>query len=160
MKYLFVAGGLAFLVRGFLLIPVPITGNSMTPTLSQGDMVIIEKITKINRFDVIVFQSIDGNMYVKRVIGLPGETIDYREGKLYVDGKYMEEPFLPETKITNSFEFIELMGVEKLGKASYFVLGDNRPLSKDSRSFGAVSEEDILGKAQFLYYPFNHWKIL
>ncbi|OJG86180.1 signal peptidase I [Enterococcus saccharolyticus] len=162
------AGALALMIRGFLLIPVPVEGNSMETTLQQGDMVVVEKISEIKRFDVIVFQLSDGTTYIKRVIGLPGESVSYANDQLYINGKKVAEPFLEKNleendepiPFTYDFTFEELMGVEKLGKDSYFVIGDNRRLSKDSRSFGAISEENILGKARFVYYPFAHMKFI
>ena len=168
LKYTFVAGALAIMIRGFLLIPVPVEGNSMETTLQQGDMVVVEKISEIKRFDIIVFQLSDGTTYIKRVIGLPGESVSYADDKLYINGKQVNEPFLEKNLAENDepipftydFKFEELMGVEKLGKDSYFVIGDNRRLSKDSRSFGAISEENILGKARFVYYPFTHIKFI
>lgn len=164
VKYIFLAGSLALFIRGFFLIPVPVEGTSMQSTLNQGDFILMEKFSSVERFDVIVFQRPDGTTYIKRVIGLPGETVSYREGKLYINDEKVSEDFLKENlaqdeerlPFTNDFEFQELMGVKKLGKDSYFVLGDNRRLSKDSRSFGAISGDNILGKARFVYYPFSH----
>lgn len=168
VKYMIAAGLLALLIRGFLLIPMPVSGNSMDDTLSQGDMLLVERISKIRRFDVIVFKRPDGTTYVKRVIGLPGESVSYRNDQLYVNGKKVEEPFLDDNlkkddesiPYTYDFDFKELMGVSKLGKDSYFVIGDNRRLSKDSRSFGAVSADEILGKGRFVYYPLRHMKFI
>lgn len=164
VKYAFLAGSFALLIRGFLLIPVPVEGNSMQNTLEQGDFVLMEKFSEIQRFDVVVFHMPDGTTYIKRVIGLPGETVSYREDQLYINNKKVAEPFLEENLaedeqrnlFTNDFEFDQLMGVSKLGEDSYFVLGDNRRMSKDSRSFGAISGSKILGKARFVYYPLNH----
>ncbi|MHC5268025.1 signal peptidase I [Enterococcus sp. LJL98] len=166
VKYAFLAGGLALLIRGFFLIPVPVEGNSMQNTLTQGDFIVMEKFTAIQRFDVVVFQMPDGTTYIKRVIGLPGESVSYREDQLYINNKKVDELFLaenlaeeeePRNFYTNDFEFEQLMGVSKLGEDSYFVLGDNRRMSKDSRSFGAISGDKILGKARFVYYPLNHF---
>ena len=164
VKYIFLAGSLALFIRGFFLIPVPVEGTSMQSTLNQGDFILMEKFSLGERFDVIVLQRPDGTTYIKRVIGLPGETVSYREGQLYINDEKVSEDFLKENlaqdeerlPFTNDFEFQELMGVKKLGKDSYFVLGDNRRLSKDSRSFGAISGDNILGKARFVYYPFSH----
>lgn len=168
IKYIFIAGILALLIRGFLLIPLPVSGNSMENTLTQGDMVVVEKMSKIRRFDIVVFKQADGSTYVKRVIGLPGESVSYKDDQLYVNGKKIAEPFLAENlkkdkdtlPYTYDFNFKELMEVNKLGKDSYFVLGDNRRLSKDSRSFGAISADEILGKARFVYYPLRHVKFI
>lgn len=161
VKYTLAGLSIALIIRGFFLIPVPVEGISMQNTLTQGDFVLMEKFSDIERFDVIVFQMADGTTYIKRVIGMPGDTVSYRNDQLYINEEVVEETFLEENlahdeeriPYTNDFEFEELMGVKKLGKGSYFVLGDNRRMSKDSRSFGAISEENIIGKARIVYYP-------
>ncbi|AYW50581.1 signal peptidase I [Tetragenococcus halophilus] len=168
IKYSFAAGLLAFLIRGFLLIPMPVQGSSMEDTVSQGDMVLVERLSSVKRFDVVVFNLPDGSTYVKRVIGLPGESVSYKDDQLYINDKKVAEPFLEDNlhsddesaPYTHDFDFEELMGVKKLGKDSYFVIGDNRRLSKDSRSFGAISEDEILGTAHFVYYPLPHMKFI
>ncbi|WP_086347626.1 signal peptidase I [Candidatus Enterococcus clewellii] len=159
---------LLFIIRGFILIPVPIDGSSMEKNLSQGDMVLMEKYTSINRFDVIVFQLPDGEIYVKRVIGLPGDSVRFEEDQLYINGEEMAEPFLKNNKLkqydnkpyTTNFELSDLINQEKLDEDHYFVLGDNRRMSKDSRSFGAVESKYIIGKARFVYYPLKHIKFI
>lgn len=161
VKYTLAGLSIALIIRGFFLIPVPVEGISMQNTLTQGDFVLMEKFSDIERFDVIVFQMADGTIYIKRVIGMPGDTVSYRNDQLYINEEVVEETFLEENlahdeeriPFTNDFEFEELMGVKKLGTGSYFVLGDNRRMSKDSRSFGAISEENIIGKARIVYYP-------
>ncbi|MFV0557218.1 MAG: signal peptidase I [Enterococcus sp.] len=168
LKYFILALGIAFLIRGFLFIPVPVEGNSMEATLEQGDMILMEKITRIDRFDVVVFRLDNGTTYIKRVIGLPGETIAYKADQLYVNGEPIEEDFLDHNRhddhakvsYTNDFTFQDLTGETHLGADQYFVLGDNRRVSKDSRSFGAISSEEIIGKAQFVYYPFRHMQLI
>lgn len=168
IRYTIVAVAAVFLIRGFLLIPVEVEGNSMEDTLKQGDMIVMEKISPIKRFDVVLFQLSDGNTYIKRVIGLPGDTIEYKEDQLYINNKKVEEPFLSKEEknrnevmpYTTNFTLPELLGIEKLPEDSYFVMGDNRRVSKDSRSFGVVTSQDIFGKARFVYYPFNKIKII
>ncbi|MDT2743508.1 signal peptidase I [Enterococcus asini] len=168
VKYLVVAVAIAVVVRGFLLIPVPVVGNSMENSLHQGDMVVMERMTKIKRFDVVVFRLSSGTTYIKRVIGMPGDTLRYEDDQLYINDKPVAEPFLKEllaedhseNDFTNDFSLTELTGEQKLGKNSYFVLGDNRRTSKDSRSFGAIQGENIIGKARFVYYPLKHWHLI
>lgn len=157
-----------FILRGFFLIPVPVDGNSMEKTLSQGDMVLMEKFSSIKRFDIIVFKLPNGAIYIKRVIGLPGDTVRYENDQLYINEKPIEEPFLEKNikrdhetvPYTTNFNLSDLITEEVLPEDSYFVLGDNRRMSKDSRSFGAVESKYILGKAQFVYYPITHMKFI
>ncbi|WP_407856052.1 signal peptidase I [Enterococcus hailinensis] len=166
VKYLLIALFAGVIIRGFLLIPVPVTGNSMDQTLAQGDMVLIEKFSKIKRFDVIVFQQPDGTIYIKRVIALPGDEVRYEHDQLYVNNKKIAEPFLTNNRqqdhqvspYTTDFKLEDLTGKTKLPTDEYFVLGDNRRISKDSRSFGTVDSADILGKARAVYYPLSHIK--
>lgn len=138
----------------------------MENVLKQGDMVVMEKFSEIRRFDVVVFQLADGTIYIKRVIGLPGETISYENDQLKIDGQPIEEPYLSKNirsdhesaPYTTDFTLEELTGYTELSEDSYFVLGDNRRVSKDSRSFGTIAREDILGKARFVYYPLHEIK--
>ncbi|MGX7204331.1 signal peptidase I [Enterococcus pingfangensis] len=168
IKYLLISLFIGVVIRGFLLIPVPVTGNSMDQNLQQGDMVLMEKFSKIKRFDVIVFQQPDGMIYIKRVIGLPGDQIRYDKDQLYINDKKVAESFLTNNRssdhqispYTTDFQLTELIGKNQLPPNEYFVLGDNRRISKDSRSFGTVQSKDILGKAQVVYYPLTHIKII
>ncbi|WP_086313050.1 signal peptidase I [Enterococcus sp. 7F3_DIV0205] len=168
MKILIPSFVLLFILRGFILIPVPVDGNSMEKTLSQGDMIVMEKFSSIKRFDVVVFKLPNGAIYIKRVIGLPGEAVRYDNDQLYINDKPIEESFLEKNikkdheavPYTTDFDLSNLITADVLPKDSYFVLGDNRRMSKDSRSFGAVESKYILGKAQFVYYPITHMKFI
>lgn len=154
------------MLRGFLFIPVPVEGNSMENVLKQGDMVVMEKFSEIRRFDIVVFQLADGTIYIKRVIGLPGENVSYQNDQLKINGKVVKEPYLTKNlksdhanaSYTTDFTLQELAGQSKLPEDNYFVLGDNRRVSKDSRSFGTINKTDILGKARFVYYPLDEIK--
>lgn len=165
---MFVASvAIIFIIRGFILIPVPVEGNSMNDTLAQGDMVAMERITAFDRFDIIVFQQPDG-IFIKRIVGLPGENVTYQEDQLYIDGEPVEEPFLSSNKrgddsnapYTTDFSLEQLIGSPVLGEDEYFVLGDNRRVSKDGRSFGAIHYEDVMGKVRMVYYPLDHFQIV
>ncbi|EOI00429.1 signal peptidase I [Enterococcus moraviensis ATCC BAA-383] len=168
MKLLVPSLVLLFILRGFILIPVPVDGNSMEKTLSQGDMIVMEKFSSIKRFDVVVFKLPNGAIYIKRIIGLPGDNVRYENDQLFINDKPIEEPFLEKNikkdhetaPYTTNFNLSDLTTEDVLPKDNYLVLGDNRRMSKDSRSFGAVESKYILGKAQFVYYPITHMKII
>ena len=119
----------------------------------QNEIMILNKIglkSGIDRFDIVVVKT-DNNRIIKRVIGLPGESVMYEDGKLYINGKYVEDSYsLSETK---DFENIVLKEDE------YFVLGDNREVSKDSRMIGPVKKEQILGKTRLVIFPFTKIRI-
>ena len=132
-----------------------VQGSSMDPSLGQGDRLVVDKLThrfmSIGRFDVVVFRCPDrrGDDYVKRVVGLPGETIEMRGGELYVDGE----------RVPQGFDFVKDLGTfgpEKVLPGRYFVLGDNRPFSRDSHSgLGQIDEDLMKGVVRFRVYPFS-----
>lgn len=168
VKQVILAIVLVVFLRGFLLIPIQVNGNSMKNLLHQGDSLVMDKFSKIKRFDVVVFTSSDGSTLVKRVIGLPGEKIEVKQDELWINGKKVAEPFLEAEKkkdqseipFTANFSLTDLTGKETLGPDMYFVMGDNRRMSKDSRAFGPISKEEIIGKARFVFYPLQHVKWL
>lgn len=137
------------LIRTYIVTPIRVNGTSMYPTLKQNEIMILNKIglkSGIDRFDIVVVKT-DNNRIIKRVIGLPGESVMYEDGKLYINGKYVEDSYsLSETK---DFDNIVLKEDE------YFVLGDNREVSKDSRMIGPVKKEQILGKTRLVIFPFT-----
>ncbi|MFW7431923.1 signal peptidase I [Vagococcus carniphilus] len=167
IKMIVVCALFAIVLRAFIFVPVEVTGKSMSPTIKENDFVVMENFSEIKRFDVIVFTSSDGNTYVKRVIGLPGDHVKYEKDQLYINGKKLEEPFLDGVKkhkneyvFTTDLDSADLIGTKKIPKDQYFVLGDNRRLSKDSRSFGTINSSAILGQARIVYYPLFHSKIV
>lgn len=153
-----------FIVKSFLLAPSVVWGESMQPTFSDQDKVIINKMAAIDRFDVIVFHAPDSdNYYVKRVIGLPGDHIEYKNNILYLNGDPIEEPYLinENNSLTSGFQtgdfaLEELTGYSTVPENAYFVLGDNRGNSNDSRFFGFLNEHAIIGEVTFRYYPFSN----
>ena len=139
------------LIRTFLITPAAVSGSSMESTLNNHDLVIINKlvyrIKPIERFDIVVVNNDEDNdRIIKRVIGLPNETIEYKDNKLYINAK------LIATKL--SFEYTDDFKVETK-EDEYFVLGDNRDVSKDSRMLGNFNKKDIVGRVGIRFYPFD-----
>ena len=136
------------LVFTFIVSLQPIAGNSMSPTLEEGQVVIVTKIFKnYNRNDIVVLKS-DSKYYVKRVIGLPGERIDYLNGILKINNESYKETFLKEDVVTSNFLFEDICSSKECPNGvipdnMYLVLGDNRPESMDSRdsSFGLIEKK-------------------
>ena len=145
------------IIRIFLIDPVRVDGASMNTTLADGEIMILNKIVykkeDIKRFDIVVIKQDDKHI-IKRVVGLPGETIEYKDNILYINGKEMKDPY-PSTK-TDDFS-IEDVGHTKIPGDTYFVMGDNRSDSLDSRypSVGVIKKENIVGRARLVIWPFN-----
>ena len=139
------------LIRTFLVTPALVHGASMEPTLSGNDVLILSKMShKINnfkRFDIIVFKY-NGENLIKRVIAFPNETVEYKDNILYINGEKVDFDF--EFQKTNDFTY-------HVPENAIFVLGDNRGDSKDSRYFGAVKEENIIGKITFRLFPLKNF---
>jgi signal peptidase I len=135
-----------------------IDGSSMEPNLHHDERVIVDKITYLfgqpQRGDVVVFAlENQPKDYIKRVIGLPGETIEISNGVVYVDGRPLEEPYaLPSPG--------DVRPAMRLAADEYFVMGDNRGNSQDSRSFGPIRRGDIVGRAWIVYWPPAEWSIV
>jgi len=157
-------------IRTFLFSNYVVDGESMMPTLQDGNKLVVNKIGyqigDLHRFDVLVFHANEKEDYVKRVIGLPGDTVTYKNDKLYINGKYYEEPYLdtykaesPGSKLTGDFTLEELTGEKKVPKGKLFVLGDNRRGSEDSRYFGFIDREQVVGKVNLRYWPLNEWDV-
>lgn len=145
-----------------------VISGSMEPTLGVNDRVVIDKKKEAKRFDMIVFYPPDNKKekWVKRIIGLPGEKIDYFDDHLYVNSKEVKEPFLEEGKkktkkkpYTNDFDLSQIPGMkpgeDKIPKDCYLVMGDNRQNSEDSRVIGLVKKDQIEGVVLFRYAPLS-----
>ncbi len=170
IKALIIAVLLAGGIRFFLFAPIVVDGESMMPTLQDHYRMIVNKIGyKIGepkRFDIVVFHATEERDYIKRVIGLPGEHVEYKDDVLYINGEPIEEPYLDQYKqevngpLTNDFTLEEVTGLDKVPEGHIFVLGDNRRFSKDSRIIGTVKMEEVLGKTNIVYWPPSDFQII
>jgi signal peptidase I len=155
---LLIAIGLALVIIVFLYQPVKVEGTSMAPLLSDQERIFINKFVyrfePIQRGDVVVFwYPLDrSKSFIKRVVGLPGETVEIRRGAVYVNEKMVPEPYVPP-----QYEDLSDFGPMRVPRDGYFVMGDHRISSNDSRVFGAVASRFIYGRAVFAYWPVDHF---
>lgn len=183
IPYLLIVG-IVLLLRFYVFSPIKVDGASMDPTLRDGEKIFTAKKSKIDRGDIISFIAPDApdKQYIKRVIGVPGDTVYAKDGVLYVNDKPVDEPYLKEynkqfkngkliktySKLDNASFFQDRArssknftedfsmaeeGYQKVPKNSYFVMGDNRIVSHDSREIGVVSADKITGEAKFIFWP-------
>ena len=157
-----VAGAMAFVVRTFIFEPVRVDGASMMYTLEDGEFMIATKydywLGDPERFDIVICNypnTSDGMYRVKRVIGMPDETIELRAGELYVDGKHVEQNF----EMTPNQAYF---GPYTVPPGHYFVIGDNRNNSKDSRAamVGPLSRDEIKGHVRAVVFPFSSFRLM
>ena len=144
---------LVLLFKKFFYAPIKVNGESMMNTLHDKDIMILDVIgykTKgLKRFDIVVVDEGD-ELIIKRVIGLPGEKVTYKNNVLYINGKKKKDNY--GSKVTEDFD-------EVVPKGKYFVMGDNRTNSMDSRVFGSFSKSKILGKTKMVIFPFSRWGV-
>lgn len=141
----------------------------MEPTLLHNDRVLVSTISEINRFDIVVYNDPNDSVVVKRVIGLPGETVHYRNEELFINNQQIEEPFLNQDEIVSfpgvwTSDYILTNEADrdspmKIPENYYFLMGDNRRFSFDSRFYGSISEEEIIGKVKLVYYPIDRLQL-
>ncbi|MGH9327515.1 MAG: signal peptidase I [Terriglobia bacterium] len=147
---------LAFIVIVFFYQPVQVEGTSMMPELYNHERIFINKfvyrLEPIHRFDIVVFHfPLDpSKSFIKRVVGLPGETVGIRGGRVYINGKPLAESFIPPSYLDH-----DNFGPILVPPHHYFVLGDHRDDSNDSREWGCVGRKYIYGKAVFVYWPLS-----
>ena len=136
------------LVRTFIATPVRVNGSSMYPTLKGNEIMLLNKLGHINRFDIVVLK-IDGreDNLIKRIIGLPGETVEIKDNEIYINDKKIEDKY--GYGVTYNIDKVTLK------KDEYFIHGDNRKISLDSRVFGTIHKDEIKGTTDFIMYPFK-----
>lgn len=143
----------------FLFQPHQVRGQSMSPNFEDREYLLTDKISyrfgSPKRGDVIVFTAPPrpSEDFIKRIIGLPGETVMIKDGSLFINSKKLIENYLPQDLRTNTHGFMQDGEQITLGSDEYFVLGDNRNNSSDSREWGPVKRNKIVGKAWFVYWP-------
>ncbi|MEC0365354.1 signal peptidase I sipS [Bacillus subtilis] len=164
-KAIVIAVVLALLIRNFIFAPYVVDGESMEPTLHDRERVFVNMTVKyigeFDRGDIVVLNGDDVH-YVKRIIGLPGDTVEMKNDQLYINGKKVDEPYLAANKkrakqdgkpLTDDF------GPVKVPDNKYFVMGDNRRKSMDSRNgLGLFTKKQIAGTSKFVFYPFNEMR--
>lgn len=136
------------LVRTFIATPIKVNGNSMYKTLDGTEFMILNKLAKVNRFDIVVVDAHNDEL-IKRVYGLPGEKISIENNTIYINDKKLEDIYAYGE--TSDYESITLESDE------YFILGDNRTVSLDSRTIGPVKKSQIKGTTNFVLFPFNRF---
>lgn len=135
------------IIRTYIVTPVAVNGPSMQNTLYTNDIMLLFKRKKINRYDIVVVKH-NNDKLIKRLYGMPGDKIKCVSGTIYVNNEEV-----PQYGDTKSFDFSEIV----LKKNEYFVIGDNKEDSLDSRYFGPVKENDLIGTTNFIIFPFNHF---
>jgi signal peptidase I, bacterial type len=159
-KHIVIALVIAFILARFVIVNANVPTSSMEPTIMVNDRLIANRLsynfTSPKRGDIVVFKYPDDEnvLYVKRIIGLSGETVNITKGSVYINGEKLDEPYI-STSIAGNF------GPYTVPDGSYFMMGDNRNNSQDSRYWKNkyVSKDKILGKALFKYYPFQNFKL-
>jgi signal peptidase I len=148
---------IAVVIRYFLFSPYEVNGQSMYPTLEGNELLIVNKfiynVSDPKYGDIVVFHTNEQRDFIKRIIGLPGDTIEGKQGYVYRNGQKLDEPYIAE-------EMIGDFGPVSVKEGQLFVLGDNRNDSKDSRIIGAVDTKAVVGRADVVIMPFKDFRLL
>jgi len=150
LKY-FICIIIIFIIALYVVGLQQIVGNSMEPTLKNGDVIVINKLSdNYKRGDIVSLYHDDTKYIIKRIIGLPGESVEIKDSKIYINGKVIKD-YIENTNMIN-FSLSKL-GYDKIPEDMYFVMGDNRNYSFDSRMIGLIPKEDIVGKKVIRIWP-------
>lgn len=157
LKAIVIAIILVIVVKSFLLSTSIVEGESMEPTLVDGERIVYNKFIYLigspDRGDIVIIKRPFKN-YVKRIIALPGEKVEMKNHVLYINDQPSEQYYLSDDSDAHTGNF----GPYSIPKEHYFVMGDNRAVSKDSRNgLGLIEEDEIIGRSEFIYFPFNKW---
>lgn len=140
-----------------------VVGSSMYPTLKDGEILILNKlkykVTDVKRGDIISLKYADTKYLIKRVIGMPGDEVYIKDNQLYINNKVYKEPYIKEMLKYDNFD-LSTFGYDKIPDGYYFVLGDNRENSLDSREIGLIPKKDIIGKVSIRFWPLNKFKFM
>ncbi|MCL2560584.1 MAG: signal peptidase I [Turicibacter sp.] len=151
------------LIRRFIFMAVEVNGASMEPTFLDGQRVIVwQFFYSPNLFDVVVLEHTDGQHHIKRVLGAPGDRVDYIEGHLFINEQLVEEPYIMQEPSANGFTLEEICQFVQCGvipDGYFLVLGDHRNRSGDSREYGLVHESQILGRVVMRFWPFEDFSL-
>lgn len=157
--------GIYYLLFSFVFSNETVSGPSMQPTFENNDRLIAVRHFDLKRNDIVILKAPDQKnaLYIKRVIGLPGDMVTSKNDKLYVNGKQIAEPYLNNSYQKQAHKNGELYTNNftlrrRVPKNCYFVMGDHRDVSKDSRFFGFVKKNAIIGEVKWRYWPLNQWK--
>lgn len=159
---------LVWLLRAYVIEPFQVEGRSMDNTLQDGERLVMLKLAEVDRFDVVVVPppNVPEKLYIKRVIGMPGDTIEFKDDKLILNGKPLDEPYLAEMQAQTEGNFTydmtleERTGATEVPEGQIFVMGDNRRNSTDGRNFGFINIEDVRGEADFIHWPLSEFGLL
>ncbi len=153
--------GIFFFVYLLIMRPHKIKGQSMHPNFPDGEYLLTEKVTYYTRSpkrgDVVVFTPpvSETDEFIKRVIGLPGERVMIQDSRVYIDDKLLNEPYLASNIYTENEGFLKDGENYTIPEGQYFVMGDNRPHSSDSRAWGPITKKSISGRAWIIYWPLD-----
>lgn len=168
IEFIAIIGAVLIVIRFFVAEPHKVSGSSMVPNFHDGDYIITNKLAMRlslpERGEVVILQNPRNpdQVFIKRVIGLPGDKIKVSGGQVYINGSVLSEPYLPSNTVTMSGAFLAENEEIVIPDNQYFLMGDNRGGSSDSREWGPVRRELVIGQALFRYWPpqkFNLIKI-
>ncbi|MDM8147895.1 signal peptidase. Serine peptidase. MEROPS family S26A [Priestia megaterium] len=160
---------LSVVVQHYWFQPYTVKGDSMKPILHEGNRIIINKHSKLERFDIVVLQApYSSDFLVKRIVGLPGETVEYKDDVLYINNKVKKEPHLHKylskvpayERFTENFSTYELSQDGTIPDGYVLVLGDNRRISRDGRHFGLTPISSIMGEVNMKYWPLKEMTLM